>query len=356
MNSKIESIISSFNKKYDIISLITPENLNEENNKFLKCFEAGREYNPQYKYSKDNISELLKYETVFQDIYNKKSNIKIIQDVLFELLISIKLIRQIGQPDITIHSKEIFGYPDNSIIKKANEIINKNNRYIDNKKIYTVDYLANIFKKRLKSYGFNWSIIITPNLSSSIAVDFENYKILLNKNDKFSLQDIKRFQVHEIDTHVLRAENGKRQPNSLFKVGFPNFIETEEGFATYNENRYGLLDNNTLRLYAGRVLGVNYALNHDFYSTFVYLNQFFDKSESIKIVSRVKRGISDTSQNGAFTKDYVYLNGYNDITNNLDSFSISLLYSGLVSYKYLEYIKEQIDYSRIIEPNPYFYE
>ena len=339
-----------------IISLITPKNLNEENNKFLKYYEVGKRYNPQYNYSKVDILEIRKYESVFNDAYNKKTNSKIIQDVLFELLNSIKLIKIIGQPKVTIYSKEIFGCPDKTIIRKAQDIIDQSNRIIANKKIYTVDYLASIFERRLKKYGFDWSITITPNLSSSIAVDFENYNILLNRNDSFSLQDIKRFQVHEIDTHVLRAENGRRQPNRLFKIGFPNFIETEEGFATYNEKRYGLLDNNTLKIYAGRVLGVNYALDHDFYSTFVYLNQFFDKSESLKIVSRVKRGISDTSKKGAFTKDYVYLNGYNDITNNLDSLSISLLYSGLVSYKYLDYIREQIDFSRIIEPISSFYE
>ncbi len=45
---------------------------------------------------------------------------------------------------------------------------------------------------------------------------------------------------HEIDCHVLRSENGKQQPFKIFNYGFPNYLETEEGYAIYMVNQLGI--------------------------------------------------------------------------------------------------------------------
>lgn len=347
----ISVIISDFNKKYDIIGLLTPKNLIQENQKFLEEYKKGHRYNPQYKYEDVNLNNLYEYEVLFSKILSTINvGNRIFVDIILEMQNTINLIKNIGSPTITSYAKKAYGFPNQDILNAAHGVIR--NRLHDKKdnKEYSAQYLSDIFRKRLSDYNFSWTITITPNLSSSIAVDFDNSEIYLNKNDMFSQQDIKRLQVHEIDTHVLRAENGKRQSDVLYRIGFPNFIETEEGLAAYSENQRGLLDEKTLRLYAGRVIGVDYALSHDFYSTFVYLSKYFDENECIRIVSRIKRGIEDTSDFGAFTKDYIYFSGYKTIVESLNSSDIALLYSGLVSYKYLDYIKAHTDVSKVIKP------
>lgn len=352
-------IMYEFYKKYDIIKLITPINFLDENKKFLKQYKEGNAYNPVYQYKNIDLGELNKYEEFFCNVdLEKLSFSKIYQDILCEIKQNINFIKNIGNSEkITRLSKSIFGYPKDDLVSKAKKILNDNNSVrLEYNKIYTSAYLKKIFQKRLKDYNFNWKIIITPQLSSSVAVDFDNDIIYINKNHNFSKQDIKRLQVHEIDTHVLRAENGKRQSDKIYKIGFPNFIETEEGFATYNEKRKNLLDINTFKVYAARVIGVDYALEHDFYSTFCYLSKYFSLEETLKIVSRIKRGIQNTANKGAFTKDYVYLNGYYLINENIDNIDLSLLYSGLVSYKYINDIKNKINLDNIIKPKPYIYE
>ena len=50
----------------------------------------------------------------------------------------------------------------------------------------------------------------------------------------------------QFGVHVLRAENGDLQPFKIFKNGLANSLSTEEGLATYMEEKFNTLDLNTL--------------------------------------------------------------------------------------------------------------
>ncbi len=78
---------------------------------------------------------------------------------------------------------------------------------------------------------------------------------------------------HEIETHVLTAENGSHQPYELLRRGTANYLDTQEGMAIVNQNRT-LSPHHEKRLGAARsLLGVAYALEHSFSDTLAYLEQ-----------------------------------------------------------------------------------
>ena len=67
MNYSINEMIYEFNKKYDIINLITPINFIDENKKFLQKYKEGYVYNPVYQYKNIDLEELNKYEDFFNN-------------------------------------------------------------------------------------------------------------------------------------------------------------------------------------------------------------------------------------------------------------------------------------------------
>ncbi|MGE0434211.1 MAG: tyrosine/phenylalanine carboxypeptidase domain-containing protein, partial [Planctomycetota bacterium] len=100
-------------------------------------------------------------------------------------------------------------------------------------------------------------------LSSSAAAG--ETSIAVRNDATFSALEMERIYVHEAETHILRYRNGERQPfRSLFYHGFPrhsdkpgNYLHTEEGLATLQEEFAGVLTNDRRRHLALRAVAVN---------------------------------------------------------------------------------------------------
>jgi len=129
----------------------------------------------------------------------------------------------------------------------------------------------------------------------------------VKKGETFTQKDIKRLIVHEIGVHTTRYVNGERQSYKLFVYGTAGYDETEEGLAVWNEELNQVLSRNALRNYAGRVLAIHWALQYSFSETYQKLCKYFGEQEAYHLTLRVKRGLKDTSQPGAYTKDSIYL-------------------------------------------------
>lgn len=148
--------------------------------------------------------------------------------------------------------------------------------------------------------------------------------------------------VHEIGTHLVRAYNGSQLPYKIFQTGTPGYILTEEGLAMYNERT--IIDKHDEKFYwpARNLLGVSYALEHNFYDTFQYILALgYTKHQAFKLATRFKRGIGDTSVPGAYTKDIVYFLGERLIRNFIEKQNgdIQDLYLGKIGIDDIENIK-----------------
>lgn len=334
----LDDIVQKNSSDLDIIKNITPLNLNEENEKFLQAVHNNIAYNPQYCYTPNFHLKKIE-EAINQLDFGNETIDTIYRNYKRYLLNCIKMVSYVGDPEtFTKMSIEIFGYPSEELKEKAIDIFAHNNAIIEDDTVYDAVYLKDVFDREINKYHFKWDVKIVDNISSKVAVDPDKKTIFINNNVLFSENDVKRLLVHEFGTHVMRAENGSKQKYLIFQNGFPKSIETEEGLATYNEWKNNLLDIKTLKVYAGRVLAVDLCLKNSFYESFMQLKNHFSEEECVRMISRVKRGLTDTSQKGAFTKDFVYLNGFYRVKDRINAENEKVLYSGIVGLDDLDNI------------------
>ena len=105
------------------------------------------------------------------------------------------------------------------------------------------------------------------------------------------------------------------------------------------------MDQEMLRLYAGRFLSCLFLEESSFYESFDRLvKRNFSRDQAMYIVARVKRGLSDTGQGGGFIKDYVYFQGYYEVAEAIarEPERYEQLYYGGVSLENLDVLKEEI--------------
>jgi len=321
---KYFSIISAFS--------IDPVNEHKERRKLEKGYNPQFSYDVQYSKAKKHVRELKKLNTgagvlgkAFRE--QKERYIKRLQ-----------LFASLGdEKNFTKCSLKVFGRPSPSLIARAKRLVKLPHDRKREKKISTKEVVGQI-RFAFYRYGVNWRVA-EKQMIASAAVNVSKKELYIKKNTRFSEQFLKRLIIHEIGTHILRAENGALQPYKIFAYGFPDFLPTEEGLAVVNEELNGVLSNNTLRVYAGRVLAINKALKSSFWDTYNYLLKYFEKDSAWRLAVRAKRGLSDTSKPGAYTKDYLYLKGYYDIKEYMhNGGDVSKLYYGRIGLNELSLI------------------
>lgn len=210
-------------------------------------------------------------------------------------------------------------------------------------KPFDSSHALKMIEGRLAQYRItNWKVVARPNLSAT-NTDSANRVINIRSDLRYTMEEIKRLVVHEIDTHVLRAANGYSQPYRIFAVGaVPSYLMTEEGLAVVNEERMGYIDLPRTRIFAGRVIATARALHHPFHEVYAELRDYgFSDDEAWVTTKRVKRGMRDTSLPGGFLKDQVYLWGRLLVEEYvLGGGDLSKLYVGKISLEHLPRIQE----------------
>ena len=149
--------------------------------------------------------------------------------------------------------------------------------------------------------------------------------------------------LHEIETHILTAENGKRQPYELLNHGLADYLITQEGLAVYNTQIGQNRPFSQNRAAHSLMIGIHYAKTHSFAATFKYLHTIcgLRKANALNLTIKIKRGLTDTSRKGAFTKDLVYYRGYHQILEFIATGGqLRDLYLGKINHRDLETLKK----------------
>jgi len=308
--NEFEKLLSSIDKKLPFLGM-NPVNEASEKKKFFK--QDG--YNPVFKYRKPTSCDKL---------FRKIDDIEMDQDVISRLLLqklekfkrTNAMVQNLGKPEFTFFSKGIFDKPSQELIIQAYEILKlepeKEENNIKSKKVVVE------MRKILSTLGLKDWRVGYKNMTANAAVISSKKSVYVKKKAKFSKDFLKRIVVHEIGTHVFRALNGEKQPYRIFFSGLPNYLGTEEGIAVNIEEMHGCLRANTLRTYAGRAIAVNLSLQNGFRDVFNNLKEHFNDDFAWKLTLRAKRGLIDTSKPGAYTKDYLYLDGYYKVKKFLE--------------------------------------
>jgi alpha-L-glutamate ligase-like protein len=316
------------------LSYFRPINFLEESNRFI----TDHSYNPQFRY-KEAEQEIGMLKKELGRIRFDDSELGLLfSSKITELNQLLELIRMRGSEDFTALSSQIFGSPSASDLE---EIKNYSKPHILKKyrKLNSLQ-LKEIFEETLASYDLNdWRVILKKNLLTRCVVN-RNKKILIKNNSTFNELRVKELIIHEIETHLLTGENGSRQKFRLFNFGFANYLETQEGLAMYNIVEHGNM--------LGEERHKNVLTESIYNAQKMSFAELFDsiKAKNISnrsamdICFRLKRGLSDTSLPGAFTKDYCYYRGKKKIIKYLqEGGQLADLYHGKYSVDDIAAIK-----------------
>ncbi|MBI3032970.1 DUF1704 domain-containing protein [Candidatus Woesearchaeota archaeon] len=334
---KVDCQLDEINKKISFYA-VNPINADEEKKKFF----ASQNYNPQFTYApyRENLGEL---KTILANIQTDESTIGTLLGYIRQLFVlEIEMLEQRGKLAFTEKCLKLWQAPDKKIVGRAKQILQAipRKRRNDGKKVLTTKKVINALQVALLKYGLRGWTVREKNMIACAAVKVGEKEVLIKKNEKFSQKFLKRLVVHEIGTHVIRAENGEKQPYTLFKRGLPGYLMTEEGLAVVNEEHHGCLDPFTLKIYAGRVVAIDKALQDSFRNTYNHLRKYFTPDVAWRLTIRAKRGIADTSQPGGCTKDVVYYQGYLALKKFVaEGGDINQLYYGKIGIKDIEYVQ-----------------
>lgn len=285
------------------LAQLNPINLLEEKEKFLK----DQSYNPQFVYSEPlDHSELLEYGLP--------------QPHFLELA-------------QTITKEAYFGRNHRDLLMMEGPVISHDEV---TEKIRAFLSLHNLEDR----YKIVWSSSFISR--TTITSD----AIKLRSSAEFRKEGLIGMLYHEVGTHALRRINYEQQPwfKKRNKYGFSSYLKTEEGIATLHTLLAHSYKSDVGS--AVRYLAVDFAQHHSFSELWAFLGDYFDDQETRWMITlRQKRGLSDTSQPGGYTKDLLYFEGAYLVANWLDKhdYDITKLYFGKLDIE---------DVEKAVELNP----
>jgi len=313
---------------------INPVNIEEEKHKFF----SRRGYNPQFEYGRHR-SNLKALKHSLTRIRPDRSVVgRILSEIRDRYKDDISLVEHRGTSGFTDVSLKIHGLPKQDLVRHAKKLVFLKIRPEPIK--YTTKQIIGKLRMAFVKYGFPWEVQ-QKEMIAMAAVKTGARKLLIKKKSRFSRDFLKRIIVHEIGTHIMRSENGAQQPYRFFSRGLPGYLMTEEGLAVFNEEQHDCLNNYVLKVYAGRVLAINSALRKPFCDTYRLLRKYFTKNIAWRLTLRAKRGLGDTSEPGAFTKDFCYLQGYLELKRfSATGGKMNKLYYGKIGLQHIETLEK----------------
>lgn len=334
----IDREIVSVERHIKLLTHLKPTNLALERKLFLK----GKKRNPDFRYRsltfhpdelRERLNSLKPDRTGLGRLFQKK---------IEELYLKLSLLEARGTSKFSTLVESLYGKPTPELEADAKRILKTPHRIHGKSEKFSTREIQNILEEVLRSYGLTrWHVYLKDELVSDVAAG-KRHALFVRAGVSFNRVRLDRIIAHEIETHILTAENGKFQPFRLFHRGFANYLETQEGLAIYAQE----CKSECLPISAHRVsyltMGVAEASRSSFRNVYEMMRDFgFSEEKSFHMALRSKRGQNDTSLPGAFTKDLIYLSGYRLIEKFVkEGGNLKKLYVGKIALEDLPFITQ----------------
>ena len=255
MYSKALAEIEAISREMRFLRWLNPTATSVEREKEI-FFARGTDYEPSFDYEtpynfrdmSGRIADVTAPEGDCEELYEAK---------LLELAEQNELLRYRGDKERTMsRSRKIFGSVSFSTVNSAERLLKDPIEIQTTGRMLGPDEIRQTFVERIAYYGIDWAVEFTDSPVSFVNVASRQVFIPKRERDEAT---VNRLLVHEVDTHVLRAANGYAQTGALqiLGTGLAEYAETEEGLATWMEERAGLQSPALLREYAARALAVD---------------------------------------------------------------------------------------------------
>lgn len=316
----VDRLMEEIDRQLLILPFIKPLNLFEERRRLVEDVR----YNPLFLY-RELPSEILSYEERLEELSPDDSPLGILlEKKRRELLMRLRLLQSRGDAvRYTESSFALFGAPTPALITHALSTLQGRiacDLPVPDDLLLSAEQAVKIFQEALEKYGLHeWEVRVRQKVVADCTVGGKS--IYLREDARFSREHILSLIAHEVETHVLCAENGMHQPFALFRRGFANYLDTQEGLASFNQDRVLSPYHEKRYRPAGMVLAIAHALKHSFANTRRYLQEElgFTPTRALTAAIAAKRGLRDTALSGALTKGLVYFRGLRAIEEYMRS-------------------------------------
>lgn len=351
MEFDADSKLFDIHGRISLLPNLIPVNLVEEKQKFI---DANGHYDPQFRYDMtvptSSIRKTLDAIRIprgrFEKLFTNKKR---------ELHCKLDLLDMIGKDaeEFTRRGLVLFGEIDPETVSESQDLLSQ--AVIDDvgddflKKVEVEQYLK---KWAREFYNIEINIIWKANTPSPASLS-NNKSLVIRSGSKWSLWRLRSMFEHEISVHYLRYMNALKNPLTILQVGSGFYYTTEEGLSMSWQQKF--TPQTKKRYYSpySKYLLVDDAMNNSFsytYSKYSFKNVSI--STKFSEVFRVKRGIADTKQKGAFTKDIAYLDGWK-LIDSLPIGTRRKLFYGKFAYDELPILDYYIDQNILILPKDY---
>ncbi|XP_073486616.1 putative tyrosine carboxypeptidase MATCAP2 isoform X1 [Aquarana catesbeiana] len=294
-------------KKFCILNAIKPTNVDKEK---IKFFKAAFTYNPQFEYANPALPNVLARHSHASDRFLKQA--------------------------VNIMKKALKKYGSYEKFEQATggSLLPKSRIWLQ-------------VRKYMEKEGCLGEIVVhlTEDLLSRASMTVVNGRPTLTINISTAREQwLEGMLRHEIGTHYFRGMNNNQQPwnnvNGRKKYGLKPVNPTEEGLASIHSV---LFRKDPFLWRAALLYYTVYQASHmSFSELFQDVGQFVkDPNTRWDYCVRAKRGCTDTSQPGCFSKDQVYLDGILRILRHRETIDFHLLTAmGKVSYEDVDRLKD----------------
>jgi uncharacterized protein (TIGR02421 family) len=249
----------------------------------------------------------------------------IMQRMCYEYVRVIEMLQARGTPKFTEISQELYGSSEDAFhvgaptLKDLATLVTTTLGKIKDKvkseadvPMYSSEDAVTMLRDRLSTY-FTDNQGIRVEISDGIIADAAAGadRIKIHSGLKFSLREIRTFEIHEGWVHLGTTLNGMAQPICTFlSKGPPSSTVTQEGLAIITEIFTFSSYPGRVRRLTNRISAVNMAEEGaNFYDVFqFYREQGMDEDDSYQSTIRVFRG--STPEGGPYTKDLSYSKGF----------------------------------------------
>lgn len=296
----------------------------------------------------------------------------VMQRMCYEYIRVIEMLQARGTPQFTEISQELYGSSEDAFhvgaptLKDLATLVSNTLSNIKDQvqteadvEQYTSEQVVQVLSNRLGDY-FHDHQHIRVELSDGIIADASAGadRIKIHKGLKFSLREIRTFEIHEGWVHLGTTLNGMAQPICTFlSKGPPSSTVTQEGLAIITEIFTFSSYPGRLRRLTNRINAVSMAEEG---ANFLDVYQFYrseglSEDDSYQSTVRVFRG--STAEDGPFTKDLSYSKGFILIYNYMRLAvqrglvsRIPLLFVGKTTLEDLHVIADLMDENIVVPP------
>ncbi|XP_059509001.1 putative tyrosine carboxypeptidase MATCAP2 isoform X2 [Stegostoma tigrinum] len=330
-------ISESHTRRLCILTAVKPSNVEKEKVKFFK---SEFTYNPQFEYANPALPNVLAKHGIASDKFLlqvlpracRRHGLTGPQVVKSDLLVESNSLQQLAIKIMKMALKKYGSYEKFEQATGGNLLTKSRIWFYVKKYMEREDCLGDI------------AVHLTDDLLSRASMTIVNGRPTLTINVSTAREHwLEGMLRHEIGTHYLRGLNNNLQPwcnwNGRKKYGLKPINPTEEGLASIHSV---LFHKDPFLWRAALLYYTVYQASHmSFRELFLDIGKFVENPNTRwDYCVRAKRGQTDTSQPGCFSKDQVYLDGILKILRHRDNIDFQLLTAlGKVSYEDVDRLK-----------------